>query len=1464
MLKVDELRAAVADADNFLTKDRTGLVHQHTLDSLRSQLKNRSKSLFGPTAEVDILELDSHAHDYVESTARSSDQLKDGLLRPLRQHRNDPIQRLIFVKAPHSRAPLKISQRMLLELFAYHQVSPAFLEFVFPFGNQHYVRDVFSGFRSQTHRDTPKPSLVVSELNRSGRHIDLCYNLKSVECDFESTQPWAIRQCSLHHRFDLISEQSTWIVLKANKVIQRAIRSQLFQAKVEETAIDAFATSIAIHRVVTDWACENWHWYIGSLEETLQDKTRRLLVLSVEYNAAEHSPTNPSPSIPSPCTPSRSSTWQSMGHSFRRVTSWKTIKDDATLIPTDASFDLLPLSQDVSLQQPSAALDEFSFSDLQRIQNIEDKANEALLILKMNAQVIAELNREYGSLSDHSRPLIDVVNRSRSQLEDFRRHLAGNVQDLLMQHSRLEALIRVCADRKSLLQGILQYRSMQLSRDLAIKTHYSTINMENMTTQMHDIAKKTLVETVSMRIITVVTLLFLPGTFISTLMSTPIVAFKDGAVGFSGQNIGSGALKLYLIVSLPLMSITLLAWGFMIWREKHRVKKLGQNLAGQLSPDRTFIPAAVVEDYLREGKYWRARKLLQEVCDSEEDARAVADDYPRIFCILAELGRRKARLIKQFVRNPSFSDTRLPFGDASRPPRSFPADPNDASFYEKFYKAQWKYCAPELRAHTRLDWPDEYILPFTHLKRKDEGHDAKVYRAEIHIAHDKLSSRPSETQCYALKSFRKSGEGTQAHERETTAFTHITNLGSRQTPGLITYYSSFTHLGTFNIILEFAEVGNLEEFYESAIRPVGGEQIINFWENLFDTTKALFTIHESYLGQRASGNHLLPQGWHHDLKPANILVSHCNRRLYPYCFKIADLGLAHFKTVIEGDDEAEVRARFGTRTYGPPECYAPSSFTTNQKHDVKRSIDIWSLGCVYSEAAVWLVQGKEMLQEYRSQRETETHGLRRSFRDGACFHDGTKRLNCVDTRHREVQNAARTEDYVTRKVLEIMVKEMLHHRPDRRPHASQLDGKAETVVEDARSELDRAKAISTPQPRQQPTPSQSPVSEQSAAPGADDMPSNGSRIYANGPMILDDLNRVFSSPSASRANTEHGYPTTIEVGDSLPMPSELQEIPEDVVVGQVANWTQDIPMVGQHREPRQLSQQVQTQLASLPSLTTGRARNHTVDSITPRDTSGNTVRHDRQPRSKLPHCSRAQIQAWYDAQKSKRSNAPLPHAENMSSLRDRDHVFIVDDSATMKKHWPDVIELIRVLAYMTKSMDPDGIELYYLRTGASAKFKHSSDLVRSVEHHAATGDTSLDQVFDSYLRKYCKTIDKSKSWKGVFNKLKPCSVYVLTDGVLAAGNHEQGREAIRILVDDLIAHKLPRFQIGVQFISFRNDENGLKLLVGLDTLKMSQGLKLDIIDTEPANGNVWKMLLGAINAKYDNDDVAGDGLEDAG
>jgi hypothetical protein len=49
----------------------------------------------------------------------------------------------------------------------------------------------------------------------------------------------------------------------------------------------------------------------------------------------------------------------------------------------------------------------------------------------------------------------------------------------------------------------------------SVEARESAIKMEQMTSRMEDIALKTEEETVSMRIVTYVTLVFLPGTFVS-------------------------------------------------------------------------------------------------------------------------------------------------------------------------------------------------------------------------------------------------------------------------------------------------------------------------------------------------------------------------------------------------------------------------------------------------------------------------------------------------------------------------------------------------------------------------------------------------------------------------------------------------------------------------------------------------------------------------------------------------------------------------------------------------------------------------------------------------------------------------------------------------------------------------------------------------------------------------------------
>jgi hypothetical protein len=65
------------------------------------------------------------------------------------------------------------------------------------------------------------------------------------------------------------------------------------------------------------------------------------------------------------------------------------------------------------------------------------------------------------------------------------------------------------------LYGILNKQAIETSKALTKRAQISTERMELVTDSMHEIAKKTKQETVSMKIITLVTLFFLPGTFIS-------------------------------------------------------------------------------------------------------------------------------------------------------------------------------------------------------------------------------------------------------------------------------------------------------------------------------------------------------------------------------------------------------------------------------------------------------------------------------------------------------------------------------------------------------------------------------------------------------------------------------------------------------------------------------------------------------------------------------------------------------------------------------------------------------------------------------------------------------------------------------------------------------------------------------------------------------------------------------------
>lgn len=71
---------------------------------------------------------------------------------------------------------------------------------------------------------------------------------------------------------------------------------------------------------------------------------------------------------------------------------------------------------------------------------------------------------------------------------------------------------------------MLQLRNAQLTHMLAEKAQMSAVKMEVMTKAMHGIADQTKVEASNMTIITLVTLFFLPGTFVSvSLTQNPFI-----------------------------------------------------------------------------------------------------------------------------------------------------------------------------------------------------------------------------------------------------------------------------------------------------------------------------------------------------------------------------------------------------------------------------------------------------------------------------------------------------------------------------------------------------------------------------------------------------------------------------------------------------------------------------------------------------------------------------------------------------------------------------------------------------------------------------------------------------------------------------------------------------------------------------------------------------------------------------
>lgn len=183
----------------------------------------------------------------------------------------------------------------MLRILSYHQVMPGYLDFLFPFGLQSLPRDFrFSAFREQTLLSSPARGPAVPGLRRSGRQIQLSFNLKGVSCTSDPKvspreKRWSQRQAAVHHQFDVEVGTTLWVITKGNLELKERVQDVTGQdGRLEDksfgTVAQCLISSLAVHLLLCKWSCEEWRWYILWLEEAIAYEVRRYIQIATAHN----------------------------------------------------------------------------------------------------------------------------------------------------------------------------------------------------------------------------------------------------------------------------------------------------------------------------------------------------------------------------------------------------------------------------------------------------------------------------------------------------------------------------------------------------------------------------------------------------------------------------------------------------------------------------------------------------------------------------------------------------------------------------------------------------------------------------------------------------------------------------------------------------------------------------------------------------------------------------------------------------------------------------------------------------------------------------------------------------------------------------------------------------------------------------------------------------------------------------
>jgi len=223
--------------------------------------------------------------------------------------------------------------------------------------------------------------------------------------------------------------------------------------------------------------------------------------------------------------------------------------------------------------EPASPTADIRIEDPQEIQVLQDKCNQLAHVLGMDSVVLGEIGNHFLSSSpvEEFDESADVQSSLRSLLQEANSHVK-RVENLLRRLDGTITLMRTMLDFRSL--ASLQHSTRMMTTLTRLSQH------ENF--KIKELTQKATKDTEIMKWITLLTLVYLPASFVSSMMGMDYIRVPSGP-GFSIQFKGEFWVFFVLTVILLLFTFAIYFWYI------RRNRKLEKNTANMyMERERTW------------------------------------------------------------------------------------------------------------------------------------------------------------------------------------------------------------------------------------------------------------------------------------------------------------------------------------------------------------------------------------------------------------------------------------------------------------------------------------------------------------------------------------------------------------------------------------------------------------------------------------------------------------------------------------------------------------------------------------------------------------------------------------------------------------------------------------------------------------------------------------------------------------